>query len=85
MRRILLAAGPRILPLIPIGGFAGIRLVSRSSTPRLESELRSMDNYPDTGGPAARRNLFTALNYEKVKCPTASPRFAVFNPAWLSS
>ncbi len=31
--------------------FLGLGLVSRSSsTPHLESQLRSMDNYPDTGG-----------------------------------
>ena len=33
-------------------------------------------------GAPARRNLFSALDYEKVT--GAAPRFAAVNPAWLS-
>ncbi len=45
------------LPAFRWNGFHGIELISRSSsTPDLESQLRSMDNYPDTGGPPATRN-----------------------------
>jgi hypothetical protein len=44
-------AGKNGLPAFWWNGFHGIGLMSRSSrTPDLESQLRSMDNYPDTGG-----------------------------------
>ena len=44
-------AGKNSLPAFRWNGFHGIELISRSSsTPHLESQLRSLDNYPDTGG-----------------------------------
>jgi len=44
-------AGENGLPAFRWNGFHGIELISRSSsTPHLESQLRSLDNYPDTGG-----------------------------------
>jgi hypothetical protein len=44
-------AGKNGLPALRWNGFHGIELISRSSsTPHLESQLRSLDNYPDTGG-----------------------------------
>jgi hypothetical protein len=44
-------AGKNGLPAFRWNGFHGIGLISRSSsTLDLESQLRSMDNYPDTGG-----------------------------------
>jgi hypothetical protein len=44
-------AGKNGLPAFRWNGFHGIELISRSrSTPHLESQLRSLDNYPDTGG-----------------------------------
>jgi hypothetical protein len=47
-------AGKNYLPAFRWNGFHGLGLVSRSSssssTPDLESQLPSLDNYPDTGG-----------------------------------
>ena len=51
-------AGENGLPAFRWNGFHGIELISRSSsTPHLESQLRSLDNYPDTGGPFGNSGL----------------------------
>jgi len=54
-------AGKNGLPAFRWNGFHGIEWISRSSsTPHLESQRRSLDNYPDTGG-----ILYTVIEYAR--------------------
>ncbi len=66
-------AGKNGLPAFRWNGSHGIGLISRSSSaPHLESQLRSLDNYPETGGPD--------LEEGRTQGPTEGPPEAPHGP-----